>query len=166
MIDEKQSEAIRLEKELIDKFMSDFNEKAGYYPTVVGKYQLVQDKHETKHISLQTLDRYFEIFVRELYTTRSITLMDKWRYRPLVELRSMYMFLARLMKYTFVDIAKYMNRDHTSIIHGVHTFRNMYETDEMFRQKYFKIVNYIKNESSTVAKLDKMEFEPKSDILA
>jgi hypothetical protein len=66
------------------------------------------------------------------------------------------------MKYNLSEMGRYMgNRDHTTVIHGLTVFGNLYETDYAFREKYHEIVNNIKenNESSTVEHLVKMELE-------
>ena len=66
------------------------------------------------------------------------------------------------MRYTFLEIAQYIGKkDHSTVIHGVAIFRNLYETDILFRQKYQAIINIIKSnyESSTVEHLDQMEIE-------
>ena len=66
------------------------------------------------------------------------------------------------MRYTLLEIGQYIGkRDHSTVIHGITTFRSLYETDHNFRQKYQAIVNIIKSnyEPSVVEHLNQMEIE-------
>ena len=60
-----------------------------------------------------------------------------------------------------MTIGKSIKMDHTSVLHGLNTFRNLYETSDPFRQKYVKIINYIKlnYEPSIVDHLDQVELK-------
>ena len=67
------------------------------------------------------------------------------------------------MRYGLKQLGKYLGgRDHTTVMHGVNTFRNLYETDPLFRNKYYLIINQIKKdyESSTLDPIDQMECKP------
>ncbi len=62
------------------------------------------------------------------------------------------------MKHTYVSIGRHINRDHTTVINSIRTFRNLYQTDEVFRMRYFNIINHIKSkhESPIMENLDKV----------
>jgi len=64
------------------------------------------------------------------------------------------------MRYNLKQLGIYMGgRDHTTVIHGINTFRNLYETDPLFKDKYYLIINQIKKdyEPSTLGTIDQME---------
>ena len=147
-----------LERSLIKEFLNKFHDELGYYPTVLTKKE---NRDEFKILTLNELEAYFNPFLPKLYG-KTLHLSSTTRIRPIVELRFIFFFIARQMRYTFFEIAQYIGkRDHSTVIHGVTMFRNLYQTDYMFRQKYEAIINIIKSnyESSTVEHLDQMELE-------
>ena len=147
-----------LERNLIKEFLDKFYDQVGYYPTVLTKRE---NRDEFKILTLRELEDYFNPFLPRLYG-KILNLGNTTRIRPLVELRFIFFFIARQMRYTFLEIAQYIGKkDHSTVIHGVAIFRNLYETDILFRQKYQAIINIIKSnyESSTVEHLDQMEIE-------
>ena len=114
-------------------------------------------------LTLPELEKYFEPHVPAVLFGRKVTLGTKDRSRELVELRCIFFFIARSMKYGLKQLGRYLgNRDHTTVIHGINTFRNLYETDERFREKYYLIINNIKKdyEPSAMEYLDQMEIKP------
>jgi hypothetical protein len=148
------------EKELVKAFMEQFYETLNYYPTVITKNNTMYNRDDIKVVSLQTLQSYFEPFLPTHYG-KKLKLPARNRSRYLVELRFIYFFIARCMKYNVVTIAKSIQMDHTSVLHGLRTFRNLYETSDSFRDKYYKIINYIKlnYEPSIMDHLTEVELE-------
>lgn len=158
--------AIQLEKKLIDQFKETFFQKLGYYPTVITKVQTDLEQY-IPMMSLDTLQGYFEPFLPTRHGRR-LKLTSKDRYRELVELRNIYCFLARQLNYSLVIIGQSLgNRDHTTVIHSLTCFKNLLETEEGFRQKYFKILNYIKDhyESPTMDSFDQVQCESQPIVL-
>lgn len=155
----------KLEHQLIKEFLDKFYEKVGYYPTVVTN----RDKEEgIKILTLNQLESYFQSFMPSVFG-KKVALSSKNRIRPLVELRFMFFFIARQMKYTLLEIGQHLGkRDHTTVLHGLKTFRNLYETDVRFKSTYDKIINNIKRdyEPSAMEYLNQMEFESESNILS
>jgi hypothetical protein len=146
----------KIEHKLIQEFMNNFYEKVGYYPTVVTRENSIENRDGLKILSLEELKECFEPFMPD-YFGKKLTLFSKCRLRPLVELRFMFFFVARCMRYNLSDIGFYFNKmHHTSIIHGITTFRSLYETNENFKNRYHQIINHIKqkHESPVVDYID------------
>jgi hypothetical protein len=149
----------KLENQLLEEFVKKFHEKLGYYPTVLINASKKDKKY--KLLSLNQIESYFEPFLPTV-KGKKINLNTSSRKKPLPDLRAMFYYIGRAMKYNLSEMGRYMgNRDHTTVIHGLTVFGNLYETDYAFREKYHEIVNNIKknNESSTVEHLVKMELE-------
>jgi hypothetical protein len=152
--------AANLEKKLIEEFKEKFKEKLGYRPVVLTRVEVGND-----HVPTMTLDElinYFDPFLPDHFG-KKLTLHTKCRKRELVELRMMFFYLARSMKYNLGTIGdKLGGRDHTTVIHGVNTFVDLMETNEQFREKFQKILTHIKenHESSALDKLDKAQCQP------
>jgi hypothetical protein len=147
----------KLEEQLINEFIQNFYEKIGYHPLVILQNGKSNDGSIT--LSLNELESYFTSLLPIQFNER-VPLSNKNRMRPIVELRSIFTFIARSMGYTYKDIGIYLGgRDHTTTIHSATVFKNLYETDDTFRNKYFTIINNIKNnyEPSTVDDTDKTQ---------
>jgi chromosomal replication initiation ATPase DnaA len=139
--------AIKLERKLIEEFKSNFLKKIGYQPIVLTK---IQDKENDGYIKLMTLDQLkelFEPFLPKKYN-KKLELGCRLRKREIVELRFIYSFIARRMNYSFVSIAKSIDRDHTTIIYSCEKFADLSETNDSFREKYLMILNHIKKETT------------------
>jgi hypothetical protein len=149
--------AARLEKKLVEDFKQKFQEKLGYIPVVLTKITT-----EGFYIPTMTLDElvdYFDPFLPYEFG-KKLAIASKSRKRELVEVRMMFCYLARSMKYNLGTIGqKIGGRDHTTVIHGINTFINLIETSESFREKFQQILNHIKenHESSTLDKSNKAQ---------
>jgi hypothetical protein len=164
---ETSSYAAKLEKKLVTEFKDMFYEKMGYYPIVLVKNR-TQGDGGIPVMSLDALKSVFEPFL-PFINERPISLDSKLRNREIVELRCIFCYLARTMKYNLNDIGRFLgNRDHTTIIYNVNTFNNLVETNEVFRAKYFTILNYIReqHESSVMDNINQVQHQPQSDILS
>lgn len=162
---ESKAYALQLEKKLIDQFKETFFEKLGYYPTVMTEAQVDADI-SIPYMHLSVLKRCFEPFLPEPYGYR-LELDSRSRCRELVELRCIYCYLGRQMRYSLKTIGTSLaNRDHTTVINSLTNFTNLMDTDDAFRQKFSRIVSYIKQtyESSVMAKLDQVQLEPQPAV--
>lgn len=141
----QQDYASRLEKKLIDKFKEDFFEKFEYYPVVLTKINLITEESDrTPLIPLEQLEAYFTPFLPVKYN-KVVQLTQKIRIREITELRSIFCFLARNMRYSLKTIGEYLNgRDHTTVIHSINTFKDLIETCPIFREKYHSVLDNIK----------------------
>lgn len=154
----------KIEDELVKNFLNEFYEKVGYYPTVIINRQ-VKTKG-SKLLTLSELETYFEPYLPTIFG-KKMKLTAKSRSRPLPELRFIFFFIARTLRYGLLEIGQHVGkRDHTTVIHGLTTFKNLYETDDGFRNRYYDIINAIKKdyESSTLDYLDKTQDQPQPNL--
>ena len=148
-----------LEKKLINDFKEDFYTKIGYYPLVTVRVDVREENNSIKIMSLEELEEYFiECFPKVM--GKPLNIRQKARYRELVDIRSLFAFFARAMRYKVVAIGKFLgNKDHTTILHYITLFNNQMETNQAYRELYRLIFNHIKektnkHESSTLDHLD------------
>ena len=123
----------------------DFFEKFEYYPVVLTKINLITEESDrTPLIPLEQLEAYFTPFLPVKYN-KVVQLTQKIRIREITELRSIFCFLARNMRYSLKTIGEYLNgRDHTTVIHSINTFKDLIETCPIFREKYHSVLDNIK----------------------
>ena len=165
--------AARLEKKMIEEFRVTFYDKLGYFPTVLPKFSV--DTSEIMLVSLNELKELFVPFLPYRYDSR-LNLDCKHRYREITELRFIFCYLAKQMKYTLSSIGAVLGkRDHTTVMNALKLFHNLIETDPVFREKYLNIVNHIKtqqeqpinltaDESSTMEPVQDLQYQPESDV--
>ena len=147
MKDTEREYQIHLEKRLIQQFKQNFFEKVGYYPVVLTETKMEGGSSDDylPLMGLEVLKSYFDPYLPEKYG-KIVPLNSKRRYREVVELRCIFAFLAKNMKYTFKSIGFFLGgRDHTTAIHAINTFNDLIETDPMFRHKYLVILEDIKS---------------------
>ena len=158
---EEKKERKEKEMKLILEFLEKYHQEMGYYPTVITRCNSIEARSEIGIMSLPRLEAYFSIFIPYQYR-KKLTLDQKCRKRELVELRSIFFFLARCMGYTLEQIGTHFhNMHHSTVMHGIKLFKNLYETDDRYRDLYYKILNHIKKEisygSSAMEHANKME---------
>jgi len=154
----------KLENELVREFLNNFYEKAGYYPIVIINEKANIDQSKT--MSLIELEGYFERYLPVIYGKKQ-RLGTKNRSRPLPELRFIFCQIARSMRYNLKEIGQHLGgRDHSTVLHGLTAFRNLYETDEKFKDLYHKIINNIKQnyESSVMDYIDQTQNQPQPNL--
>ena len=157
----------KTEQTLIKEFLDTFYNKMGYYPTVITNTN-IETKDGLTILSLNELEKYFKPLLPTLFQ-RNVTLQSKDRSRSLVELRFIFFFIARTMRYNLIDIGRFCGgRDHTTVIHGLRTFKNLYETDENFRGRYYTIINNIKKdyEPPTLDNFNKTKDQSQSNLFS
>lgn len=160
MPDMKEMKQIEIEASFSESFIKSFYRNFGYYPAVIMKNMFIT-KNKINNISLDELKLHFTKFLPKSFE-KTISLESPLQKRVICDIRYIYYRLARNMGYTLEDIAQSVKKkDHTTVIHGLHQFKNLYETDTRFREKYQTILDYIKSkyEPSIMDHLDKMEFE-------
>lgn len=156
----------KVEKQLVKDFLNTFYEKVGYYPIVIVNNKEKNDKYKT--MSLIELETYFDPYLPTIYGKKQ-KLGTTNRSRPLPELRFIFCHIARSMRYTLKEIGQYLNgRDHSTVMHGLTAFENLYQTDERFKTLYYQIINTIKSkyESSVMDYLDQTQNKSQSDIFS
>lgn len=136
---------IHLEKKLIAEFKKRFFEKLGYEPVVT-----TRNVNVIKRMELQELEDQFLPFLPTIYG-KVTSLKNKSRKRELVELRAMFVFIAREMGHTLKSIGYHLGgRDHTSIIHSTDCFKTFIEVDDNFRSNFNRIYNLILQNTNTL----------------
>ena len=166
-MDEVSRYAQKMEAKLIEKFCTDFHEKMGYYPIVTGRAP------DVNVLTLKELKDAFEPFL-PLYEGKKISLSSKSRKREIVDLRKMFCYIAKNMKYTLHSIGVELGgRDHTTVIHNILEFNNMIDTNEKFRTEYDLIYQYVleilnqkKNESSDMGESHQVSDQSKPALLS
>jgi hypothetical protein len=143
------------QKELANAFVKEFYERFQYTPTVVlHNYR----QSDIEIITLNDLSACFDPFLPKM-RSKTLELVSNQRYRRIAELRHIFCFIARCMSYTLKDIGIFLNnRDHTTVMHSISVFKNLYETDDLFKQKFNNILNHIKqkHESPIMEHFDKV----------
>lgn len=72
----------------------------------------------------------------------------KDRHRDVTEARKMYCyFVKQKMNLSLKEIGNSIGRDHTTVIHNIEVFKDLYETDHHFKSKADKISELIENNS-------------------
>jgi len=140
-----------LEKKLIKNFKSMFHSKLGYEPIVISRNhkEINPEKNalkDIKAVSLDTLEEWFESLVPVREKTR-VKIYTKRRYHDVVQIRMIFSYVARCMGYSLPNIGKSLKKDHSTIIHGLKTFRDLMETNVAFREKYEQVLVYLKQKS-------------------
>lgn len=159
--------AARLENKLVTEFKEKFFDKLGYEPIVITRMNIDGSKDTLPRLTLEELESCFDPFLPERFG-KPLRLGARCRKRELVELRNIFCALARMMRYTFVDIGKHLgDRDHTTVIHNVSTFHALVAHEEMFQEKYKRILTHIKYlyEPSDMEQPDQAYFEPEPALL-
>jgi hypothetical protein len=154
----------KLEKRLVKEFLQTFHEQIGYYPVVIIKEKANVDKSKT--LTLSQLESYFTPYLPVIYGKKQ-ELSSSSRFRSLTELRFIFCQIARSMRYSLKEIGQYLGgRDHTTVLHGLTTFKNLYETEEIFKKRYHDIINDIKkeHESSTMDYINQTQDKPQSNL--
>jgi hypothetical protein len=161
--------AARLERKLVEEFKTVFREKLGYFPIVFTKNDM--DAADIPLMSLEELNSYFEVFLPMKFGEK-LPLQTRFRMREIVELRSIFCFLAKNMRYSLNNIGKHLGgRDHTTVIHGLNMFRDLMETNDSFRQRFLMIHKHIKentksqqDESSALESMPSAQCDAQSSV--
>lgn len=148
----------KLERKLIQEFKKLFEDKMGYQPIIITKNfkELGPDSiipKDIRYVSLNILKNWFN----ELLPTingKLINLESNRRYKEVVELRMFFCFIGKSLGYSLKAIGRHIgNRDHTTIIHNLITFRNRMETDPYFQERYKMVLNHIQQKCKNDSEL-------------
>lgn len=73
---------------------------------------------------------------------------QKDRHRSVTEARKMYCyFVKQKMNLSLKEIGDSIGRDHTTVIHNIEVFKDLYETDHHFKSRADKVSDLIENNS-------------------
>jgi hypothetical protein len=93
-------------------------------------------------MSLEALEEMVQPFMPVLFSEPA-KLNSRERYRPLVEIRIIFVYLAHQMNHYLPDVAQFIKKDRTVMLYYIKQFRNLMQTDPAFRQKYQEIIDHI-----------------------
>jgi chromosomal replication initiation ATPase DnaA len=149
-----QIELLKIEKHLITNFLEKFHSEIGYYPTVLTKYGHMSGDEKVKLMKLNELEELFESFL-PIYYEKKQKLSSRSRTRRIVDLRFIFYFIGnKMLGYKLTEIARYLKKDHTTIIHGLRQYNNLYETNPFFKEQTHQIINLVKNKQNESQTLD------------
>lgn len=160
----------KLEQKLIKEFESMFAEKTGKKVTVLVKGRRSTNSWMPK-ISMTELEKHLLLFISPQYPELEYSLACKSRTRSMVQIRMIFCQLVRSLGYTYEEIGKYLNRDHTTIIHNVRTSDNLVEVnDENYMELFNKITDYLKEyykyeSDETLPAVGEIQDNPKPVVL-
>lgn len=151
-MEETRSYALTLQRKLISEFKQKFFEKMGYYPEVITHTTTIvhHGPYKIKRIPLEDLKDIFNShllpkLVENIPGAQWIkTINARCRVRDICELRYMYFRIASIMGYSWCAIARSVNMDHSSVIHGIQTLSGHVETDARVRQDYYNTLFTVK----------------------
>jgi len=126
---------IKEEKRYIDKFKMNFALRYGYYPKID-----ISDRTPTllTH-DLNSLLEIIDNFIPDDIVNKLSTIKMKTRKRPITLLRSIFCMLSMDMGYTLVEIGKFLNKDHSTIIYNNKAGYDLLENDTEFQKLYIQI---------------------------
>lgn len=93
-------------------------------------------------MSLEALEEMITPFL-PLVFNKPTRLNSRDRYRPLVEIRIIYVYLAQQMNHYLPEVAQFLKKDRTVMLYYIKQFRNLMETSPAFRKKYQEITDHI-----------------------
>jgi chromosomal replication initiation ATPase DnaA len=89
------------------------------------------------------IDFIFEAIKMVTEHTRE-EMRGRYRGRTLVQARQMYCHFAKtLLGWSLADIGELINKDHTTVIHSLNVFSDLYQTDENFKQDADRVLQEI-----------------------
>lgn len=93
-----------------------------------------------------TLRDRIESAVGQVFGVSIEDIQNPCRKRHLMMARTMYCYLFRtLTAYSLTYIGSILNRDHTTIIHGLNRFQDLYHTDPDFRDDARRVMGILKD---------------------
>lgn len=155
---------------VVQEFRNSFKKKFGYEPLVFTKNIKGKTIDSLPFMSLEEIIKCFDPFLPVIQKEK-VKLSSQKRTRTISELRYMFYRISRSMGYTLKEIGNEVHkRDHTTVIHGLKMFKTLYQIDDLFREKFTVITNYIKEhhinnyESSIVENSDKLPDQSKPSL--
>lgn len=84
-------------------------------------------------------------FVAKEYDYTVDMLVNSGRIRAMAQVRSVcYVILRDLTTLTLKEVAKIFKKDHTTVIHGIKSHYNDFQTNEIYRQKFEEVSFLVK----------------------
>jgi hypothetical protein len=89
-----------------------------------------------KRLPTQFADTEMNSLKEIISDTTGINIMDKNRFRQVVDARIVFSKIIRERGYTFSSIARYLNKDHTTIIHYICECNSLIQTNDKIMETY------------------------------
>lgn len=135
--------------QIVGKALDDIKEKTGVSLDAKIKnknigFYLDKDcnRKNIKMFELSDIER----IVTECLNMEPNCLKNKSRTRDIVDARTIYTHIARKYNFTVKTVGAHINRDHTTAIHHTKKAENLLTVDEIFAEKYNKVLNTIKEQ--------------------
>lgn len=94
-------------------------------------------------IIMNPIDRLVLTFCNGLEFTKK-ELLSKSRSPKLVSARhALWLYLSIHYKYSYSDIGRYFNKDHTTITHGINRAEELLSVDDVLIKKYVEVIKNI-----------------------
>jgi hypothetical protein len=129
----------KLALSMISKFSREFAEKTGLNVNIHVPEFVKLENNNVKH--LLTLPKVEQLFLECIppELRLEVKLSCRSRKRNIVDLRTMFCSIAYKLNFTLSDIGRYINRDHTTIIHLNRKAEDLLATDDRFASLYNSI---------------------------
>ncbi len=143
----------QLAEKMIRSFADEFRHKTGLRITINLDRFVAENVIENPSLSIMSLDvlkKHFMDSLPEDFRLQNLDVLEtRSRKRDLVDLRSMFCYIAVSMNFTLVSIARFINRDHTTIIHLKRKAEDLLKVDPAYRSRYNYILDNIKQLHAT-----------------
>lgn len=129
----------KLALSMINKFTREFTDKTGLNINIHVPEFVRFENDSMKY--LLTLPKVEQIFLEcvPVELQPDMALKCRSRKRHIVDLRTMFCSIAYRLNFTFSDIGRYIQRDHTTVIHLTRKADDLLATDERFASLYNSI---------------------------
>lgn len=98
-------------------------------------------EYNLRHV-IDGISRYVKISEEQLNS--------RCRKRTICDARHMYCNILRTkMEYSYIDIGRSINRDHTTAISSVNKHNNLYKSDQKYKALYDRVDRYVEVMSSS-----------------
>lgn len=130
---------VSLSNKLIRRFQEEYYKKIGVVPSV-----LIKSKTEVLPITMEelkdTINTYIPKDVRETFPC----ILLSTRHRAIVDLRKIFIHIAYFnLVERKINISRYLKQDHTTILHNLKVFDDLYSKDTKFSNLYLQIINHL-----------------------
>ena len=100
------------------------------------------------------MNKDFELAKKIVEEELSLDIMKVTRKRSVVESRMIFSKILRNYRHSFTDIGKYLNKDHTTIIHYISKLDGLLETEDAMMTTYMSCMETFISEKEPVNLLD------------
>lgn len=138
----------KLALKLVNKFVDDLYEKTGMKATVHVDRLVIDDETKHKIRTIVSLDSFEKAFLRAIPTPIDVNpIRVRSRKSNYVDLRAIFCHIGnKKLKFTLVSIGRFIDRDHTTVIHLTKKVENLLDTDESFVYLYNTIFKNLTND--------------------